>query len=60
MRPMKKEPAPLIVVRKSPEEWIGRLGQLLTVLEAMDSDERSAALKYAKARYSSEWPSDSY
>jgi len=45
---------------RNPEAWIDRLTMVLRTMDAMDSDERFAALKYLKSKYSKEWPSDSY
>lgn len=51
-------PAP--PTKASPDQWVQRLGVLLNTLDAMDPDERAAALSYAKSRFRMEWPSDSY
>lgn len=48
------------VRRGAPEEWIERLGVLLKTIEAMDPEERTASLAYAKSRFRSDWPGDTY
>lgn len=45
---------------RNPEAWIERLTTVLRTMDAMESDERLAALKYLKSKYGKEWPSDDY
>lgn len=47
-------------VRSSVDGCIERLGTILRAIEMMDSEERSAALRYIKSRYPKEWPSSDY
>lgn len=42
------------------EVWIDRLSELLKVVAAMESDERSAAFAFLKSKFRGEWPSDGY
>lgn len=42
------------------EIWIARLTELLKTVDAMESDERSAAFNFLKSKYYKEWPSSSY
>lgn len=36
--------------------WIGRLGNLLQIVAAMDKEERAAAFSFLKSKYRQEWP----
>jgi hypothetical protein len=47
-------------IRSSVDGCIERLGTILRAMEMMDSEERSAALRYIKQRYPKEWPSSDY
>jgi hypothetical protein len=40
------------------EESVNRLARMVEALNAMDQNERSAALNYLKSRFRSDWPSD--
>lgn len=60
---MAKKPETGEVILKQntpPEIWIGRLSAVLTTMEDMDSDERSACLSFLKSKYSAEWPRSDY
>jgi hypothetical protein len=52
--------APVEKVGAPGDVWIGRLSDLLKVVDAMEKDEREAAFAFLKSRYYSEWPSSSY
>lgn len=54
-----KQP-PVAVTTKGPEQWIERLTATLRTVDAMDSDERAAAFRFMKSKYSKEWPSSDY
>lgn len=47
-------------IRSSVDGCIERLGIILRAMETMDSEERSAALRYIKQRYPKEWPGVDY
>jgi hypothetical protein len=49
--------------RPSPEnrdQWIERLGVIVSTIEQMEDDERLALFTYIKSRYAKFWPSDGY
>lgn len=50
----------LRTVRDYGDAAINRLAVVGSQLEQMEPDERAAALRYFKSKYSAEWPSDSY
>lgn len=49
-----------IRVKDYGDDWVNRLAVVGSQLEKMESDERAAAFRYFKSKYSKEWPSDSY
>lgn len=57
---MKKPETRIEVVKASREGWIDRLTRVLLTVDEMDGDERQAAFRFMKSKYSSDWPSESY
>lgn len=40
--------------------WITRLTETLTIVAAMEPDERSAAFAFLKSKFHKEWPSSDF
>lgn len=60
MAKTKSLPQQIIKVKNYGDDWVNRLAIVGVTLEKMESDERAAALRFFKSKYSKEWPSDSY
>lgn len=56
----KRLPQEVIKVKNWGNDWINRLSVVLCTLEQMEPDERLAAFRFLKSKYSKEWPSDTY
>ena len=37
-------------------EWVKRLGEIVTAIEAMGPRERAATFAYLKSKYAEDWP----
>jgi hypothetical protein len=57
---MAKQPEVFLKEEVPADVWIGRLTDLLKIVDAMTSDERSAAFNFLRSKYGREWPSSSY
>lgn len=60
MAATKRRPQQVIKVKNYGDDWINNLAAVLTIFEKMGDEERFAALKFIKSKYSANWPSDSY
>lgn len=56
----KRLPQQVVKVKNYGDDWINRLAIVLCTIEKMETDERLAAFRFMKSKYSKEWPSDSY
>ena len=55
-KPQEQDTVPEALASK----WIERLGIVLQTIDEMGPEERYAAFKYIKSRYTKFWPNDSY
>lgn len=57
---MTKSEAVEVKMKVPSEVWIGRLTDLLKIIDAMEAEERTAALSFVKSKYYNEWPRGDY